>query len=140
MGKGRNRAMKKLFGKHTLRTALSAALVLALSATSLVSAETIRKMGTTNSASTFLENGKSKYVSIFAINDFHGSVEEDLAGKNPGIAKLSEVLKELQGANPESIFVSAGDNYQGSALSNLSKGKIVSDFFKKAGLVMSQAV
>lgn len=99
--------------------------------------EVIRKMGTTNSASVILENGKSKYVTIFAVNDFHGTVEEDLEGKNTGMAKLSEVVKELQMANPESIFVSAGDNYQGSALSNLSRGKIVSDLFKQAGLATS---
>ena len=128
--------MKRLFNVKKLYAALSLAAALALGVTT-VSAETIRKMGTTNSASSFLENGKSKYVSIFAVNDFHGSVEEDLAGKNPGMAKLNEVLTELKGAYPESIFVSAGDNYQGSALSNLSQGKIVSDFFKKAGLVTS---
>lgn len=104
---------------------------------SAVCAETIRKMGTTNAASEILENGKSKYVSIFAVNDFHGSVEEDLAGKNPGMSKLYQVLSELQTVNPESIFVSAGDNYQGSALSNLSKGKIVSDFFKYANIAAS---
>ena len=102
-----------------------------------VFAQKIPSYGTTNSASQFLENGKSKYVSIFAVNDIHGTIEEDLAGKNPGGAKLSEVIKELQLANPESIFVKAGDNYQGSALSNLSQGKIMSDFFKKVGVVTS---
>lgn len=102
-----------------------------------LSAQTIPSYGTTNSASQFLENGKSKYVSIYAVNDIHGTIEEDLAGKNPGGAKLLEVLNELQLANPESIFVSAGDNYQGSALSNLSRGRIMSDFFRKAGLVAS---
>ena len=97
----------------------------------------IRKMGRTTSASELLDNGKSKYVSVFAINDFHGSVEEDLTGTNLGIAKLTEVLGELRDANPESMFVSAGDNYQGSALSNLSRGKIVSEFFKYNGLACS---
>lgn len=100
-------------------------------------AQGIKSYGNIGPASEVLENGKSKYVSIFAINDFHGSVEEDLAGKNPGAAKLYEVLNELELANPESIFVSAGDNYQGSALSNLSGGKVVSDFFKYANLVTS---
>ena len=47
-------------------------------------AEKIPSFGTTNSGSQFLENGKSKYVSIFAVNDIHGTIEEDLAGKNPG--------------------------------------------------------
>lgn len=97
----------------------------------------IRKMGKTTSVSETLDNGKSKYVSIFAINDFHGTVEEDLTGKNLGMAKLAQVISELQAANPESIFVSAGDNYQGSSLSNLSQGKIVSDFFKYMNLAAS---
>ena len=123
--------MKKII-KFFTGAFLSAALLV-----SGVSAEKIPSYGTTNSGSQFLENGKSKYVSIFAVNDIHGTIEEDLAGKNPGGAKLLEVLDELKVLNPESIFVSAGDNYQGSALSNLSKGKVMSDFFKKAGLVTS---
>lgn len=103
----------------------------------LFAAPAIREMGKITSASEVLSNGKSKYVTIFAINDFHGSVEEDLAGKNPGAAKLGEIIFELKAQHPESIFVSAGDNYQGSALSNLSKGKVVSDFFKAVELATS---
>ncbi|NLL63868.1 MAG: hypothetical protein GX241_06540 [Ruminococcaceae bacterium] len=79
-------------------------------------------------------DGKVKTVALFAINDLHGSVEEEIDGKNPGIAKLYQALVELRQAYPASLFVSAGDNYQGSALSNLTQGKIVSDFFALAGL------
>ncbi len=121
--------MKKILSVLTVAVLLAGA--------AFAESVTIRKMGKTGPASEILDNGKSKYVSIFAINDFHGSVEEDIAGKNPGMAKLNEVVKELQLANPESIFVSAGDNYQGSALSNMSKGKIVSDFYKHAGVAAS---
>jgi len=115
----------------------SVSIILLLLGGFLSASPVIREMGKTTSFSELLDNGKSKNVTVFAINDLHGTVEEDISGKNPGIAKLNEVLTELRTQNPESIFVSAGDNYQGSALSNLSKGKIISDYFRMAGLAAS---
>ncbi len=128
---------ERLTGENMKKILGIAAFIFALGTSVFAQNVQIRKMGSTNSASEILSNGKSKYVSVFAINDFHGSVEEDLSGKNPGAAKLYEVVSELKAVNPESIFVSAGDNYQGSALSNLSGGKVVSDFFNYADLAVS---
>jgi 2',3'-cyclic-nucleotide 2'-phosphodiesterase (5'-nucleotidase family) len=92
-----------------------------------------------------LQNGKAKYVDIYSFNDMHGTLAEDLAlsedpslvGKNPGIAKFARSVALLRQANPNMILVSAGDNYQGSALSILTKGAVMSEEFKAMGLAAS---
>ena len=92
-----------------------------------------------------LPNGKAKNVDVYSFNDFHGTLVEDIAvsadpalqGKNPGAAKFAESVRILRAMNPNSVFVSAGDSYQGSALSILTKGKIVSEIFREMGVAAS---
>jgi len=84
-----------------------------------------------------LSDGRAKYVDVYAFNDFHGTVYEDPLGKNVGMAKMAAIVKRLRALNPNAVFVSAGDNYQGSALSVVTRGAIVSDFFKAIGLSAS---
>lgn len=79
----------------------------------------------------------TEQVDINAINDFHGNIMEN--GKTVGAGKLVSYLKEQKEINPNTIFVSAGDNYQGSAISNLSKGQIVEDIFEEVGIDLSVA-
>jgi len=77
-----------------------------------------------------------KEITILSINDFHGSLAP--AGKNVGAAKLVDAIKTERSKNPEgTIIVSAGDNYQGSAMSNLLYGEPVSAMFKEMGLELS---
>lgn len=78
---------------------------------------------------------KYKVIDILSINDFHGSLKA--SGKNVGIAKLVGEVKKAKAANPDTIFVAAGDLFQGSAESNLLYGKPVSEAMKEAGLVAS---
>lgn len=89
-----------------------------------------------------LANGKARIVDIYSFNDFHGTLAEDVTpppfeGKNPGAAKLARTMELIREANPNSVLVSAGDNYQGSALSILTRGKVVSEIFKELGVVAS---
>jgi 2',3'-cyclic-nucleotide 2'-phosphodiesterase (5'-nucleotidase family) len=59
---------------------------------------------------------------ILHTNDFHGQLE--LSGSNPGAARLAEVVNGIRvakGAN-NVLLVDAGDEMQGSLLSNLDKG------------------
>ncbi len=74
-----------------------------------------------------------KRVELISFNDLHGNVQE--SGKNVGIAKLASAIKErtsLNGfSNYEAIALSAGDLYQGTAISNLTKGAPVSEFLKE---------
>lgn len=77
-----------------------------------------------------------KEVVVLSINDFHGSLAP--GGKNVGAAKLADALKVEKAKNPEgTIIVSAGDNYQGSAMSNLLYGEPVSAVFKEIGVELS---
>lgn len=74
-------------------------------------------------------------VEIVSFNDFHGNVVE--SGKNIGMAKMVSYTKKLAEQNPNTVFVSAGDNYQGTAISNLLYGKPVSTMLKNIGIVAS---
>lgn len=78
-------------------------------------------------------------IQILSINDFHGALAEETKekGKNLGMAKLVTAVKEHKKANPNTIVVSAGDNYQGSAMSNLTYGAPVSAMFKEMGIIAS---
>jgi 2',3'-cyclic-nucleotide 2'-phosphodiesterase/3'-nucleotidase len=77
-----------------------------------------------------LPDGTAKSIDILAFNDFHATIAEDPLGKNVGIAKMATVVDNYRLVNPNTVIVSGGDNYQGSALSIVTKGKIVNDFFK----------
>lgn len=82
---------------------------------------------------------KDKTINVISFNDFHGNVDEDTRtkGKNVGMAKLVGAIKEYKNANPNTLVVSAGDNYQGSAMSNLTHGEPVSAMMKELGVVAS---
>lgn len=69
---------------------------------------------------------KTKEITIVAINDFHGAVEQ--TDKYPGLSALGAKIRSIQELDPEgTIVLSAGDSFQGSALSNLTHGKVVVD-------------
>lgn len=77
-----------------------------------------------------------KEITILTINDYHGSLAP--AGSDVGAAKLVDAIKTEKAKNPEgTIIVSAGDNYQGSAMSNMLFGEPVSEVFKEMGLELS---
>lgn len=80
-----------------------------------------------------------KPIQILSINDFHGALAEETKekGKNLGMAKLVTAVKSHKQENPNTIVVSAGDNYQGSAMSNLTFGAPVSAMFKEMGIIAS---
>ncbi|MBP7095152.1 MAG: 5'-nucleotidase C-terminal domain-containing protein [Spirochaetia bacterium] len=93
-----------------------------------------------------LANGSARRVDIVSFNDFHAALVEELTvvdggvivqGKNPGMAKLATAMRDMKRTNPNTVFVSAGDSYQGSALSILSEGRIVSEFLKSMGVAAS---
>jgi 2',3'-cyclic-nucleotide 2'-phosphodiesterase/3'-nucleotidase/5'-nucleotidase len=74
-------------------------------------------------------------IEVVTINDFHGSLIKN--GKNVGVANLVSAIKAQKAANPNTIFVAAGDLFQGSAESNLLYGQPVAACLKEAGLVAS---
>lgn len=84
-------------------------------------------------------NKNDKEIVIISINDFHGNLAEDAreGGKNLGMSKLVAAVNNYKKSNANTVVVSAGDNYQGSAMSNLTYGAPVSEMFKQLDLFVS---
>ncbi|AUR51720.1 bifunctional metallophosphatase/5'-nucleotidase [Aquella oligotrophica] len=74
-------------------------------------------------------------ITVLLLNDFHGQMQP-LKNK-PGAAKISTFLKDYQQSHPNTIIVLGGDNYQGTAISNLSRGAVANEFFNHIGVSYS---
>ncbi len=62
------------------------------------------------------------YVTVYSINDVHGSMPESQKKGELGVAKLSYAIKHDADYNPEtSLILSAGDSWQGGYLSYKEK-------------------
>lgn len=72
-------------------------------------------------------------VIIYSINDFHGAIEEE-NGKY-GAARISGFIKNDIESNSDAatIVLSSGDMFQGSAISNHTRGEIVVDIMNEIG-------
>ncbi len=82
----------------------------------------------------------SNQVDILLFNDFHGNVAEDTRpgkGKNAGMAKMIGYVKTAGRENPNTIVVAGGDNYQGTAISNLTYGAPVSAMMRAMNVTVS---
>ncbi|MCM1991049.1 5'-nucleotidase C-terminal domain-containing protein [Oceanirhabdus seepicola] len=90
-------------------------------------------------SSIFAETNDRKVIDIITINDFHGKLKEDTRekGKNMGMSKIINAVKQYKDVNPNTIVVSGGDSYQGSAMSELTLGAPVSEMYKEIGVVAS---
>lgn len=84
-------------------------------------------------------NGKCDRCSIsvtitldfFSLNDLHGKFDD--TDTQPGVDELTTYLKQAKAANPNTIFLSAGDMWQGSAESNLTRGAIMVEWMNALG-------
>ncbi|GEM_PF-1277893 len=76
---------------------------------------------------------KGKFVTILHTNDFHGNLEA--SGSNPGIARVAQVVKDVRAdVGAENVLLlDAGDEMQGTMLSNLKWGEPVIDLFNLLG-------
>lgn len=83
------------------------------------------KTDTGDNNDTTTKTGTRK-LRIISCNDFHGVVEAD--SSYPGISAFGAKIKSLYDTNPDDCLVlSAGDMFQGSGVSSLTKGKVVID-------------
>ena len=73
------------------------------------------------------KNEAGDYVlDFYGLNDFHGAITTSTDGKEPGFAKLATFFREKYKENPGgTILVSSGDMWQGTADSNITKGKMM---------------
>ena len=76
-------------------------------------------------------NSVIRNVDIFAINDLHGKVLD--GDGHIGVDELTTYYKQAKAANPDTFFLSSGDMWQGANLSNLTKGKFVTDWMNEVG-------
>ena len=65
-------------------------------------------------------------VDFYAINDLHGKFDD--TDSQPGVDELTTYLKNAKKTDDHAVFLSAGDMWQGSAESNMTKGKIITDW------------
>ncbi|MDR0455315.1 MAG: 5'-nucleotidase C-terminal domain-containing protein [Treponema sp.] len=70
-------------------------------------------------------------IDIYSFNDFHGTVDNSASASNPGAAKFATGVKQSMSGSEHSMLLAAGDNYQGSALSNYFEGEPVSKMMKE---------
>lgn len=70
---------------------------------------------------------------IYTINDFHGAIEETDGAY--GAARISGYIKDSikENSDAATLVISAGDMFQGSAISNHTRGEIVVDIMDEIG-------
>ncbi len=57
-------------------------------------------------------------IQVLTINDFHGRIESNFAGGEAGAAVLAGAVSSFEAANPNTLFVSAGDNIGASTFTS----------------------
>ncbi len=75
--------------------------------------------------------GNSVLVTLdfFALNDLHGKFAD--TDTQPGVDELSTHIKQTRAKNANTIVLSSGDMWQGSAESNATKGAIVTEWMNE---------
>jgi len=73
-------------------------------------------------------------IDVYTFNDFHGTVDNSASSSNPGAPIFYTAAKRLLDASEHHMLLAAGDNYQGSALSNYFLGEPVSVMMKELGV------
>ena len=57
-------------------------------------------------------------IQVLTINDFHGRLEQNLANGEAGAAVLAGAVRSFEAQNPNTLFVSAGDNIGASTFTS----------------------
>lgn len=70
-------------------------------------------------------------VDIFSINDLHGKVVD--AENQPGVDEMTTFFKNAQATMDNVILLSAGDMWQGSSESNMTRGYLLTDWMNELG-------
>ena len=70
---------------------------------------------------------------FYVINDIHGKMVD--GDSQPGVDELTTYLKNARAANPNTVFLSSGDTWQGMSESNLTQGFILTEWMNAMGFV-----
>ena len=71
------------------------------------------------------------YIDFYAINDLHGKFCD--TSSNNGVDELTTYLKNTSLTDEHTVFLSSGDMWQGSSESNLTNGKIITEWMNELG-------
>ena len=71
------------------------------------------------------------YFDFYSINDLHGKLAD--GDNHPGVDELTTYLKNVRKSDENAVFLSAGDMWQGTAESNMTKGRIITDWMNQLG-------
>jgi len=74
-------------------------------------------------------------ITVLMLNDFHGQMQPNKT--MVGASKISSFIQQYRISHPNTIVVLAGDNYQGTAISNISWGQVDNEFFNHIGVKYS---
>lgn len=73
-------------------------------------------------------------ISLYAVNDFHGSISPDSYFEEPGLARVASYLKDKYDDAPNnSLILSSGDMYQGSYDAYHSRGRVITEAMNDIG-------
>ncbi len=72
-------------------------------------------------------------VDFYSINDLHGKIED--TDSQPGVDELTSYLKSRMDIDDYTVFLSAGDMWQGGTASNGTQGRIVTEWMNHLGFV-----
>ena len=65
-------------------------------------------------------------IDFYCINDLHGRVLD--SSSQPGIDEMTTFFRQAEETDDHVVLLAAGDMWQGSAESNLTKGQLVTDW------------
>ena len=68
---------------------------------------------------------------IYSVNDLHGKLVD--SDSQPGVDEMTTYIKQRRAENENVLLVSAGDMWQGSAPSNLTKGNLTTEWMNDIG-------
>lgn len=72
-------------------------------------------------------------IDFYAINDLHGKLDD--TDSQGGVDELTTYLKNAKKTDDHTVLLSSGDMWQGSAESNTTKGKIITDWMNELDFV-----
>lgn len=70
-------------------------------------------------------------LDLYAVNDLHGKLLDN--SQQPGIDELTSYLKTVRSIDDYAVFLSSGDMWQGTSESNLTRGRIITDWMNSLG-------
>lgn len=76
---------------------------------------------------------ESLWIDLYNLNDFHGALAYNPNSDEIGINRIASYLNSQKSANENTVLLSSGDMWQGSADSNITRGRLTVDAMNLLG-------